>query len=133
MTDGPDRRQIVVGVSGASGAAYARRLVQCLLEAGVVVHLVASEVGRRVLAEETGIQSLDGPSFGGRANAGLHVYRHSEVGARIASGSFHTHGMIICPCSTNTLAKVAGGLSPESTPVGNAPWRKPRSVSRPPQ
>ena len=104
-------KRIVVAITGASGAAYAQRLLECLATADVDVHLVISPYGRRLLAEELSIteptpKNLVGPNLAKAITP--HAYR--EVGDRLASGSFITHGMVICPCSSNTLGEVAAGL-----------------------
>jgi 4-hydroxy-3-polyprenylbenzoate decarboxylase len=103
-------KQIIVGITGASGAVYARRLVQCLCDAGTDVHLVVSPNGKRLFDDELQIKEIDAKSLGVSDADRLSVYPYRDVGARIASGSFKTHGMIICPCSSNTLGAVAAGL-----------------------
>ncbi|UCF34232.1 MAG: UbiX family flavin prenyltransferase [Phycisphaerales bacterium] len=103
-------KQIVVGVTGASGAVYARRLLQCLCEGGTHVHLVISPHGRQLLKDELGIIEPSVSALVGRDDASMTVYPYRDVGARIASGSFHTDGMIVCPCSSNTLGAIAAGL-----------------------
>lgn len=104
-------RQIVVGITGASGAVYARRLVACLVDADVQVHLVVSPHGLRVAREELDLDACDVAAMLGRDSDRVHVHPHRELGAPIASGSFLTHGMAICPCSSNTLAAVAAGAA----------------------
>jgi 4-hydroxy-3-polyprenylbenzoate decarboxylase len=111
MTEPAPPKQIVVGITGASGVAYARRLVQCLVDGGAHVHLVISPLGRRVMADELGISSVDADVLLGRPSESVFVYPHRDLGARIASGSFLTHGMIVCPCSVNTLGAIASGIS----------------------
>lgn len=104
-------RRIVVAVTGASGAAYAVRLIQRLAEAGVEIHLTISSLGRRLLADETSIKHLDADRLtNGRADQ-VTIYNDNDVGAALASGSFLHDGMIIIPCSSNTLGAVANGLS----------------------
>jgi 4-hydroxy-3-polyprenylbenzoate decarboxylase len=103
-------RQIVLAITGASGAPYARRLAQLLAAGPTHLHLVASPMGRRVLADELGLHELTVESLVGQPVAHATWYAHRDLGARIASGSFQTDGMVICPCSSNTLAAVAGGL-----------------------
>jgi len=103
-------RRIVVGITGASGAAYARRLVQCLVASDVEVHLVCSPLGRRLLNDELGINEPSAESLVGHETERLMIYDHRDVGCRLASGSFLTDGMIICPASTNTMAAIAAGL-----------------------
>lgn len=104
-------KQIIVGITGASGAAYGRRLVQCLANADVQVHLVVSPYGLRVVHEELDLDARDVPALLGYDSDRIRVHSHRELGAPIASGSFLTHGMVICPCSSNTLAAVAGGIA----------------------
>jgi len=102
--------QIVVGITGASGGPYAVRLIDCLESAGVNVHLVASSYGQRLLADECGIRTLDAAALLGRPSTRLQVHHYRDVGGILASGSFLTDGMVICPCSSNTLGSVAAGL-----------------------
>lgn len=106
----PDRKQIVVGITGASGAAYARRLVQCLCAADADVHLVVSPNGKRLLDDELGLKEISAASFNVTIAERLTIYPYRDIGAKIASGSFRTQGMIICPCSSNTLGAIAAGL-----------------------
>jgi len=104
-------KRIVVAVTGASGAAYAQRLLECLATADVEVHLVLSPYGRRLMTDELKIaeptpEGLVGPAL---AKA-ITTHNYRDVGNRLASGSFITDGMVICPCSSNTLGEVAAGL-----------------------
>ena len=106
--------RIVVAITGASGAVYARRVVQLLLDAGVEVHLVVSPLGQRILHEELGMEGLDLEALAGRPAIGgtvpgLVLHAHRNVGASIASGSFRHDGMVIVPCSSSTLSAVANG------------------------
>lgn len=104
-------KRIVVGISGASGALYAQRLVRQLVLAGVEVHLVVSPLGQRLLHDELGMEGVDLAALTGREDHGVTLYNHRDVGAPIASGSFRHDGMVIVPCSNNTLAAVATGMS----------------------
>jgi 4-hydroxy-3-polyprenylbenzoate decarboxylase len=104
-------KRIVVGISGASGAVYARRLVQLLVEGGVDVHLVVSPLGQRLLHDELGMEGIDLPALAGRDDHGITLHHYRDVGAPIASGSFAHDGMIVVPCSNNTLSAVATGAS----------------------
>jgi 4-hydroxy-3-polyprenylbenzoate decarboxylase len=109
---------LVVGITGASGAIYARRLLQVLVESGRRVHLTISPSGAEVLTHELGL-SVDLADFDPRlllgataAPAGELVYHHyKNFRAGIASGSFLTGGMVVCPCSMGTLASIASGQS----------------------
>jgi 4-hydroxy-3-polyprenylbenzoate decarboxylase len=108
---------LVLAMTGASGAAYGVRLLEVLLGAGRVVHLVLSPAATQVLEQEMGRRvRLDAfrlaDLLGGDAAASqvcYHDYRDFRSG--IASGSFLTAGMAICPCSMGTAAAVANGLS----------------------
>ena len=104
-------RQLVVGITGASGAPYALRLLQQLAKADVHAHVVITPYGRQVLAEETDVRQPTVENLAGVADAPLTIYSHLDLGARISSGSFQTDGMVICPCSSNTLSAVASGLA----------------------
>jgi 4-hydroxy-3-polyprenylbenzoate decarboxylase len=98
-----------MAITGASGARYGRRLAQAITAADAHLHLIISPAGRRVLADELGLKECTVSALFGRA-AAVTLYAHDDIGARIASGSFPTDGMVVCPCSGNTLAGVAGGL-----------------------
>lgn len=104
-------RRIVVGISGASGAVYARRTIQLLESAGVETHLVVSPLGQRLLHDELGMEGVDLAALAGRSDHHIVYHHYRDVGAAIASGSFQHDGMIIVPCSNNSLAAVAHGLS----------------------
>ena len=108
---------LVVGITGASGVPYAVRLVEVLLSAGREIHLSISPSGQAVLREELGRQ-IDLERFriddlvGGPtpANGVVHYHHHKDLTAPIASGSFLTAAMVICPCSGSTLAAVAHSM-----------------------
>jgi len=101
---------IVTAITGASGALYAQRFVQGLVAAGVHVHLVVSPLGRRLLHDELGMETVDLPALAGAREHTVTLYNYNDVGAKLASGSFLHDGMVIVPCSSNTLAEVAHGL-----------------------
>jgi len=111
MKSPSDGKQIVVGVTGASGAIYARRLIECLCEACVTVHLVVTPNGKRLLSDELGLADISVNTLLGRTSDRIIIHPYRDVGSVIGSGSFRTDGMIVCPCSGNTLAAVAAGLS----------------------
>lgn len=141
------KRNVVVAITGASGATYALRLIECLLAAGVDVHLCISNSGQAVLSQELDIH-IDLEDFDPRqlmlrepddfddrrlneirslagissdksnvlsVNTGepgnLYYYHYRDHLARIASGSFLTDGMVICPCSCGTLSSIVHGTS----------------------
>ncbi len=106
----PPPTNIVTAITGASGALYAQRFIEGLVTAGVNVHLVVSPLGRRLLHDEMGMETIDLPALAGSAQHTITLYNYNDVGAKIASGSFLHDGMVIVPCSSNTLAEVAHGL-----------------------
>jgi 4-hydroxy-3-polyprenylbenzoate decarboxylase len=101
---------IVTAITGASGALYAQRFIQGLVAAGVNVHLVISPLGRRLLHDEMGMETPDLCALAGTTEHTITLYNYNDVGSKIASGSFLHDGMVIVPCSSNTLAEVAHGL-----------------------
>ncbi len=101
---------IVVGITGASGALYAQRFIRGLVAAGANVHLVVSPYGRRLLRDELGMENVDLSALAGTEAHRIHLYNYNDVGSELASGSFRHDGMVIVPCSSNTLAEVAHGL-----------------------
>jgi len=108
-------RKFVLGVSGASGAAYSLRFLEQVLELGHEVHLVVSEYGKRLLFEEANVKQLTLESLAPRlvdhptARARLFVHPDKDVGAVIASGSFLHSGMAVLPCSSTSLGQIATG------------------------
>ncbi len=111
---------LVLAMSGASGAPYGVRLLEVLLQAGRTVHLTLSPAGAEVLEQELDRRvSLDhfelaellGESARLAAPGQVHYHHYRNFRAGIASGSFLTAGMVICPCSMGTAAAIAHGLS----------------------
>jgi 4-hydroxy-3-polyprenylbenzoate decarboxylase len=110
-------KTITLGVTGASGAIFARRMLQ-LLEADPRVgkiHLVISGSGLKVLREELGLSiakssGIASALIGARARKTTYLL-DSDVGANIASGSYPVDGMVVIPCTTGCLAQIAGGIS----------------------
>jgi 4-hydroxy-3-polyprenylbenzoate decarboxylase len=111
----------VVGVTGASGAPYALRLLEALIAADHHVKLVVSDAGEKVLAIECGLH-LQGASHHkealwrerlgmGPQDQALQLFLPTNLAASIASGSFRTAGMVVIPCSMGTLARIAQGIS----------------------
>jgi 4-hydroxy-3-polyprenylbenzoate decarboxylase len=108
-------RRVIVAITGASGALYAKRLIETLTASHVDVLLIVSSIGRRLLHDELGIESggpLDLAALTGspEAAARVTVLPYKDVGACVASGSFKTDGMVVIPCSNNKLAELAHGL-----------------------
>ena len=102
--------EIVVAISGASGAMYAQHFIQGLVAANVNVHLVVSPWGRRLLRDELGMETLDVDALAGTKSHSITLHNYNDVGSKLASGSFLHDGMVIVPCSSNTLAEVSHGI-----------------------
>lgn len=112
-------RPLVVGITGASGAPYAKRLLEVLLSQDQPIELIYSSAGRQVAQHELGwelpadpegqrqrlLQYLDLP------HAPLSVYNEKDFTAPPASGSHLTRGMVIVPTSMGTVAAIRAGLS----------------------
>jgi 4-hydroxy-3-polyprenylbenzoate decarboxylase len=110
-------KNIVVGITGASGAIYARRLIDILCNLDVHVHLVLSQHAMKVIPHE--IEPL---SWRADAQVDHEVLRYfhgdlitfhdyQDFTAPIASGSYKTDGMVICPCTAGTMGRIANGVS----------------------
>ncbi|MCL4110375.1 UNVERIFIED_CONTAM: hypothetical protein GTU68_027766 [Idotea baltica] len=102
-------------MTGASGSAYAVRLAQVLLQAEYTVHLVASDAARQVSVRELGVtmpaDSASSDEWISFLATSLHSESKHDYSAGIASGSFLTAGMVVCPCSMGTLSSIANGAS----------------------
>lgn len=96
--------RLIVGITGGSGIPYALDLLETLETLGLHPHVVVSSGAKRV-------HTTEGKGAAADLERGAHgVYDEMDLGASIASGSFKTLGMVIVPCSSSTLAKVAHGL-----------------------
>lgn len=112
------QKQIVtVGVTGASGAILAQKTLVLLEEDARVarVHLVVTEAGQRLFAEELGLSAGDLKQLPsrilGRPAAKIEILPNKDVGASIASGSYAVDSMVVIPCSMGTLGAIANGIS----------------------
>ena len=97
--------RIVVGISGASGSIYGVRLLEKLATLSVETHLIVSRPAEKTLFEETGHTLKDLKSLA------TQWHPIEAIGATLASGSFLTDGMVIAPCSVNTMSAIATGLA----------------------
>jgi 4-hydroxy-3-polyprenylbenzoate decarboxylase len=113
----PQGQIITVGVTGASGAVFAQKALTLLEDDARVarVHLVVTETGQRLLAEELGLTSGDLKQLPsrilGRVTTKIEILPNKDVGASIASGSYEVDSMLVIPCSMGTLAAIANGTS----------------------
>ncbi len=97
---------IVVGISGASGSVYGIRILEKLRdEAEIATHLIISRSAEKTLYLETGKLAAD------LKKLATYSYSHEDIAARLASGSFQTDGMVIAPCSINTMSAIAAGIA----------------------
>ncbi|AAK02784.1 UbiX family flavin prenyltransferase [Pasteurella multocida] len=97
-----DKKRLIIGISGASGAIYAIRLLEVLKPLDhIETHLIISNAAKQTIAAETdySIQAV-------KALADVN-YDVRDIGAAISSGSYRTLGMIILPCSIKTLSGIA--------------------------
>lgn len=102
---------VVFGITGASGAPYAVRLLRGLNESGTPVQLIISETGLRLLEEEAGIRGLEELRRCTGDWSEVQVFDENDRGATPASGSAPSRGMVICPCSMGTLGSIAAGTT----------------------
>ncbi len=96
-------QQLIVGITGATGSIFGIRLLEVLQGSGVETHLIVSRWGTRTVLHET---SYTMEQVGALAT---HVYKETDQGAALSSGSFVTSGMIVLPCSMRTLSAIAHG------------------------
>lgn len=117
---GPGRspRRIALAWTGASGAPYGLRLLEQLLAAGATVELIVSKAAQIVLSRETDLELPAQPEpmrrtlaerLGGPGE--LRVYGHEQWTAPVASGSNAPDAMVVCPCTSGTVAAIASGAS----------------------
>ncbi|HET9180418.1 MAG TPA: UbiX family flavin prenyltransferase [Terriglobia bacterium] len=113
----PGLKTVVLGVTGASGSVFARRMLQMLECDGRVgrIHLVISGAGLKVLREELELDVSKSASLPAAIADGpapkTEYLLDSDIGASIASGSYRVDGMVVVPCSTGCLAQIAHGIS----------------------
>jgi 4-hydroxy-3-polyprenylbenzoate decarboxylase len=113
-----DLRQLVIGVTGASGAIYAKRFVELASDFDLELLLIASKPGLRIFAHELGEPKF-GPSesplswmeLADHARERITELNPGDIGAGPASGTFGAQAMAVVPCSMRTLAGIAAGFS----------------------
>ena len=98
-------RRLIIAIAGASGTAYGVRLLQVLQATDIETHLVLTDSAKLTMAAETDFQPAQVQALADVVHAA------KNVGATIASGSFVTLGMVIAPCSVNTLSEIAWGIT----------------------
>lgn len=95
--------KLIVGMTGATGSIFAIRLLEALAETPIETHLVVSKWAHQTTEHETSLSLDDLRSLATES------YSSSDMGAAVSSGSFHTDGMVIVPCSMRTVACIAQG------------------------
>ncbi len=98
-------RRIIVGISGASGVIYGIRALEVLKKLDIETHLVMSKAAEMTLAYETEYKAKD------IRDLAAEFHPVGDIGASISSGSFHTVGMLIAPCSIRTMSEIATGIT----------------------
>lgn len=113
-------KTVTLAMTGASGAAYGVRLLECLLHAGIEVRLLLSSASILVIRDELDLQLNSHPEQQAKLLTGflslsqdnhLTCYHKNDWYAPVASGTAVSDAMVICPCSSGTLSAVAAGLS----------------------
>jgi flavin prenyltransferase len=97
--------RLIVGITGASGAAYGVAALKALRAAGIETHLVISKSGRITASHELAISLAELTALADVA------HKIGDVAAAISSGSFQTMGMLVAPCSIRTLSEIASGVT----------------------
>lgn len=111
--------EIAVAMTGASGAVYGLRLLECLLKAEISVHLMISSAAQTVVAMETDLRLPPRPRELQRYLAThfsiapelLHCYSSVQWTAPLASGSHRIRTMVVCPCTVGAASAIARGAS----------------------
>ncbi len=114
-----EQNPIAVAITGASGSAYALRLLECLVKAGEQVYVMISQAAQVVLRMESGLEIPSQPGDAERiltdyfsaAPQQIQVFGRQQWMAPVASGSNPPRAMVVCPCTTGTLSAIASGAS----------------------
>ena len=102
---GTKQKRIIIGISGASGIIYGIRALELLKRLGIETHLVMSKAAEMTLAYETDYKAKDVRELASVSHA------IGDIGASISSGSFHTLGMLVAPCSIRTMSEICTGIT----------------------
>ena len=99
------RPRLIVALSGASGVVLGIRALQMLRSLSVETHLVMTRAAELTVTYETPMKLAEVHALAD------HVWRHDDIGAPIASGTFRTQGMLVAPCSIRSLSEIATGVT----------------------
>ena len=98
-------RPVIVGITGASGVSIGVRVLELLKSVNESSHLILTPAAERTLAYETQLK------ISAVKKLATVVHPHTDIGASIASGSFHAKGMIVAPCSVKSMSEIATGIT----------------------
>jgi len=99
-------KNVVVGISGASGSIYGVRLLERLRRnPAVEIHLVLTRAGEKTLFLETGTHAAD------LRKLAHYTYSLEDISCRLASGSYPVDAMVVAPCSIQTMSAIASGIT----------------------
>ncbi len=99
------KKRLIVAITGASGTIYGVRILEALKDLNIESHLVMSDSAKLTMAAETDYKPAQIEALAD------FVHSAKNIGASISSGSFHTMGMVIAPCSIRTLSEIATGVT----------------------
>jgi 4-hydroxy-3-polyprenylbenzoate decarboxylase len=97
-------KNLIIGMTGSSGAILGARLLEVLADTDIETHLIVSKWAQQTLEHETSY-TLDA-----LRDLASETYSAGDMGAKVSSGSFHTDGMVIVPCSMRSVASISHGL-----------------------
>ena len=104
-------KKIVVGITGASGSIYAKRLIEELLSRGIFTHIICTDNGKQVMKYETGIDLEQWMQELTKQYSHIQFEDNNNLFAGVASGSYKFDAAVIIPCSMGTLAEISNGLA----------------------
>lgn len=104
-------KKIVVGITGASGSIYAKRMIEVLVEQGILVHVIATDTGKKVFNYELSLNLESWITEMQQQYSNLKLEDNNNLFAGVASGSYGFDAVIILPCSMGTMAEISHGLS----------------------
>ncbi|MGE5630754.1 MAG: UbiX family flavin prenyltransferase [Caulobacteraceae bacterium] len=104
-------KKIVVGITGASGSIYAKRLIEELLDAGIFTHIICTDNGKKVMKYESGMDLEEWVQELKKQYSHVQLEDIYNLFAGVASGSYKFDAVVVIPCSMGTLAEISNGLA----------------------
>lgn len=104
-------KKIVIGITGASGSIYAKRMIEVLASQDITVHVISTDTGKKVFHYEIGIKLESWISELQKTYPHVKLEDNQNLFAGVASGSYGFDAVIILPCSMGTMAEISHGLS----------------------